>query len=315
MKTKHLISIIDIDLEDILKIFCETSYIKSELQKGRFVKSLENKTLGMIFQKSSTRTRVSFEVGMYQLGGSALYLNANDLQLGRGETIKDTALTLSRYLNGIMIRTFSHQEVLDLAQFGSIPIINGLTDLLHPCQALGDFYTIIEHLGDTESPIDSIKGLNLVFIGDGNNVANSLIALASKIGVNITVCSPGGYEPDKDILAKARKIADSTGAKIDIANQITDDIISNADVYYTDVWASMGQEKEMEERKKVFKNFQVNEELLKKSKSNVKTMHCLPAHRGEEITDYAIDGPNSIIFDQAENRLHIQKGVMSLLMK
>lgn len=252
---------------------------------------------------------------MYQLGGCALFLSANDLQLGRGETIKDTALTLSRYVNGIMIRTFSHQEVLDLAEYGSIPIINGLTDLLHPCQALGDIYTILEHLGDVNKPDESSKDLNLIYIGDGNNVANSLVSICSKLGMNITVCSPGGYEPDKEILKRSREISKNSGAVINIVSKLSDEIISKADVYYTDVWASMGQESEIEERKKVFQQYQLNEELLKKSKATVKTMHCLPAHRGEEITDFAMDGPNSIIFDQAENRLHVQKGIMTLLMQ
>jgi ornithine carbamoyltransferase len=315
MESKHLISILDLATEDILEIFEKTAYLKTELKKGNIVKTLKDKTLGMIFQKSSTRTRVSFEVGIYQLGGTALFLNTNDMQLGRGETIKDTALTLSRYLDGIMIRTFEQQDVIDLAKYGSIPIINGLTNLEHPCQALGDIYTILEHLGDVNKPIESSKNLLLVYIGDGNNVANSLVGICAKLGMNITVCSPNGYEPDKDILAQARKIASKTGAKISITNKLDDEVIKKADIYYTDVWASMGQEKEIEERKNVFKDYQLNEGLLKKSKSSIKTMHCLPAHRGEELTDYAIDGPNSIIFDQAENRMHVQKGIMTLLMK
>ena len=315
MESKHLVSILDLPTEDILEIFEKTAYLKTELKKGNVVKTLKDKTLGMIFQKSSTRTRVSFEVGMYQLGGTALFLNTNDMQLGRGETIKDTSLTLSRYLDGIMIRTFEQQDVIDLATYGSIPIINGLTNLEHPCQALGDIYTILEHLGDVNKPVESAKDLMLVYIGDGNNVANSLVAICAKLGMNITVCSPNGYEPDKEILAQARKIASDTGSQISIKNELDKDIIEQADIYYTDVWASMGQEKEVEERKKIFKDYQLNEDLLKKSKPSVKTMHCLPAHRGEELTDYAIDGPNSIIFDQAENRMHVQKGVMTLLMQ
>jgi ornithine carbamoyltransferase len=314
MVSKHLISILDLATEDILEIFEKTAYLKTELKNGNVIKTLKDKTLGMIFQKSSTRTRVSFEVGMYQLGGTALFLNTNDMQLGRGETIKDTALTLSRYLDGIMIRTFEQQDVIDLATYGSIPIINGLTNSEHPCQALGDIYTILEHLGDVNKPIESSKDLMLVYIGDGNNVANSLVGICAKLGMNITVCSPNGYEPDKDILDKARKIASDTGSQILIKNELDDELIKQADIYYTDVWASMGQEKEIEERKTIFRDYQLNEDLLKKSKASLKTMHCLPAHRGEELTDYAIDGPNSIIFDQAENRMHVQKGIMTLLM-
>ncbi|HOK40988.1 MAG TPA: ornithine carbamoyltransferase [bacterium] len=314
MKAEDLIDILDLEVDDILEIFDKSLYLKSELKKGNFVQPLKNKTLGMIFQKSSTRTRVSFEVGMYQLGGYALFLNANDLQLGRGETIKDTALTLSRYLDGIMIRTFNHQEVIDLANYASIPVINGLTDLAHPCQALGDIFTALEHLGDINKPLDTAKNLHLVFIGDGNNVANSLLALCAKIGMNFTICCPQGYEPNKEIVEQSIKIAKKTGSNILITNSLSDAIIKSADIFYTDVWVSMGFEKEAEERKKAFRKFQVNEELLKKSKSTVKTMHCLPARRGEEITDYGMDGPNSIIFDQAENRLHIQKGIMALLM-
>jgi len=314
MKAKDLIDILDLSVDDILEIFEKSYYLKTELKKGNYIQPLKNKTLGMIFQKSSTRTRVSFEVGMYQLGGYALFLNANDLQLGRGETIKDTALTLSRYLDGIMIRTFNHQEVIDLAKYATIPVINGLTDLSHPCQALGDIFTMLEHLGDIKEPIKSSKNLHLVFIGYGNNVANSLLSLCAKLGINFTICCPQGYEPNKDIVAQSLEEAKKSRSKIIITNSLSDEIIKSADVYYTDVWVSMGFEKEAEERKKAFKKFQVNEELLKKSKSTVKTMHCLPARRGEEITDYGMDGPNSIIFDQAENRLHIQKGIMTLLM-
>ena len=229
MVSKHLISILDLATEDILEIFEKTAYLKTELKNGNVVKTLKDKTLGMIFQKSSTRTRVSFEVGMYQLGGTALFLNTNDMQLGRGETIKDTSLTLSRYLDGIMIRTFEQQDVIDLAQYGSIPVINGLTNLEHPCQALGDIYTILEHLGDVNKPVESSKDLMLVYIGDGNNVANSLVALCAKLGMNITVCSPNGYEPDKAILDSARKIASDTGSQILVKNELDDELIEQAD--------------------------------------------------------------------------------------
>lgn len=314
MKGKDLIDILDLSTENIIEIFNKTTELKSALKQGKYIQPLKNKTLGMIFTKSSTRTRVSFEVGMYQLGGMALYLNAQDLQLGRGETIKDTALTLSRYLDGIMIRTFKHQDVLDLARYCTIPVINGLTDLMHPCQVLGDIYTVLEHLGNIKEPLNSLKGLNIIFIGDGNNVANSLISICAKLGINITVCSPSGYEPDSEILNKSRAVAKQFSSSINIIQELNDLIIKNADVYYTDVWASMGQESEIEERKKAFKKYQINEELLNRSKKSVKTMHCLPAHRGEEITDYAMDGPNSIIFDEAENRLHVQKSIMALIM-
>lgn len=308
MKVKDLVNISDLSRGEIHEIFAETKRLKDALRKGEPTPVLAGKTLGMIFHKPSTRTRVSFEVGMFQLGGHALYMGAGDLQLGRGETIADTAKTLSRYLNGIMIRTFKHQDVVDLARHGSIPVINGLTDLSHPCQILGDIYTVAEHLRlDPAKP--DLKGVSIVFIGDGNNVANSWVEAAAKLNFSFTICPPSGYEPDKAIWASSEK----AGARISMERDPAK-AVAGADIVYTDVWASMGQEKEREQRLKVFAPFQLNGCLMAKAKKGAKVMHCLPAHRGEEATDEVLDGPASIIFDQAENRLHVQKGVMSLLM-
>jgi ornithine carbamoyltransferase len=314
MNQKDLISILDWSTEDIVETFNTTTDLKNKLKNNEIFHPLKDKHLGMIFQKNSTRTRVSFEVGISQLGGKGLFLSSNDLQIGRGETIKDTALTLSRYLNCIMIRTFEHQDVIDLAEHASIPVINGLTNLLHPCQALADLYTMLEHVGNTDNILQSLKNKHLVFIGDGNNVANSLLIICAKLGVNFSICCPEGYEPDKNILEQSKKIAEQNSSTINIVhdlNLVTD----TADVYYTDVWVSMGDEAEAKERLEKFKSFQVNQKLIEKSANDVKIMHCLPAKRGQEITDEVIDGPNSIIFDQAENRLHVQKAVMYLLMK
>ena len=259
----------------------------------------------MIFEKSSTRTRVSFEVGMYQLGGQALFLSANDLQLGRGEPIADTARTLSRYLDAIMIRTFAQAVVEELARHASIPVINGLTDLHHPCQALADLLTIQEKRG-------TLAGLKLAYVGDGNNVANSLIQACTKMGMNISVACPQGYEPDATIVGDAMNLANRTGSRL----EITPDpfhAAQDADIVYTDVWASMGQEPEQAARLKAFAGFQVNAELMNVAGPDALVMHCLPAHRGEEITAEVIDGPRSIVFDQAENRLHTQKAVLEML--
>jgi len=308
MKVKDLVNISDLSRGEIHEIFAETKKLKDSLKKGKPTPVLAGKTLGMIFHKPSTRTRVSFEVGMVQLGGYPLYMGAGDLQLGRGETIADTAKTLSRYLSGIVIRTFKHQDVVDLARHASISVINGLTDLSHPCQILGDIYTVSEHLKlDPAKP--DLNGVSIVFIGDGNNVANSWIEAAAKLEFSFTICPPSGYEPDKGIWAASEK----AGAKIAIERDPAK-AVAGADIVYTDVWASMGQEKEREERLKVFAPFQVNGRLMAKAKKGAKVMHCLPAHRGEEATDEVLDGPASIIFDQAENRLHVQKGIMSLLM-
>ncbi|MGE5404518.1 MAG: ornithine carbamoyltransferase, partial [Candidatus Saccharibacteria bacterium] len=268
---------------------------------------LQGKSLGMIFQKASTRTRVSFEVGMFQLGGYPLFLSPNDMQMGRGETIKDTALTLSRYLDGIMIRTFSHDEVLELAHWATIPVINGLTDLLHPCQAMGDMMTVREHKG-------RLEGLKMAFIGDGNNVAHCLLYGGAKVGMDVVVACPKGFEPDQQVMQNALKDAKETGCKLWVVEDPIE-AITEADVVYTDVWASMGQEKDAAEKEKHFARYQVNAELMKHAKPDAIVMHCLPAKRGREVTDEVMDGPQSVMFDEAENRLHMQKAIMALIMQ
>lgn len=304
MTNKHLLSIKDLSREEIEEIFQTAEKIKAD--PDRYRTSLQGKTLGMIFQKSSTRTRVSFEVGMFQLGGHALYLGAGDMQLGRGETVPDTARVLSRYIDGIMARTFAHQDVLDLAEFGSVPVINGLTDLLHPCQVLADFFTIREHLG-------ADAAVTMAYLGDGNNMAHSLMYGAAKLGANIRIITPPGYEPREEIVKSAREIAVSTGSEILVTTD-PDQGLPGANVVYTDVWASMGQEKEAQERKVLFAGYQVNLGAFEKAEGDAIFMHCLPAHRGDEVTDEVADHPRSVIFDEAENRLHVQKAVMHLLM-
>jgi len=306
MKGKDLISIHDLTREEVNQILETTHILKMKQLLGEIYHPLQGKTLGMIFQKSSTRTRVSFEVGMWQLGGYALFLSANDLQLNRGETIADTARNLSRYLDGIMIRTFSHQDVVDLAEYSSVPVINGLTDLLHPCQVLSDLFSIKEKK-------QNLEGLKLAYIGDGNNMAHSIMFGGAKMGMHVVICSPSGFEPDPEITRLSRLDATRTGASINILDNPVE-AVRTADVIYTDVWASMGQESEHEERLRSFSEYQVNGTLLENAKEDVLVMHCLPAHRGEEITDEVIDGPRSIVFDQAENRLHVQKAIMALVM-
>ncbi|MBA4251395.1 MAG: ornithine carbamoyltransferase [Chlorobiaceae bacterium] len=306
MKGKSLIEINHLSLEEIWQIFDLTSSLKQKQITGEEHHLLKGKTLGMIFSKPSTRTRVSFEVGIYHLGGIGLYFNQNDLQLKKSENISDTAIVLSRYLDGIMIRTFDHQDVVDLAKYGSIPVINGLTDLHHPCQVLTDLYTVYEKRR-------TLRGLKLAYIGDGNNMAHSLLHGCSKVGMDIVIASPSGYMPLKEVVEESKVNADYMGSKI----EITDDpvaAVKNADIIYTDVWASMGQEKEALERKKQFMKFQVNPELVKGAKSDYLFMHCLPAHRGEEVVNEVIDSSNSIVFDEAENRLHVQKAIMALVM-
>lgn len=263
-------------------------------------------TLAMIFQKPSTRTRVSFEAGMYQLGGYALFLSAQDLQLRRGETIKDTAKTLSRYVDGIMIRTYDHQDVEDLAKYGTIPVINGLSDLLHPCQVLSDLYTLKEKKG-------RLKKLKVAYVGDGNNVANSWCYGAAKMGIELFLACPSRHQPNEEVVRRASGEAMISGAKINILEDPSE-AVKDADVIYTDVWASMGKEEEAAERRSIFYPYQVNEELIAKAKKDCIVMHCLPAHRGEEITDGVMDGPHSVVFDQAENRLHVQKAILVLLL-
>ena len=304
MNARHLISIRDLSVEDVQEILDLTRDVKAN--PGAYAHRLEGKTLGMVFQKSSTRTRVSFEVGMFQLGGHALFLSARDIQIGRGETVADTARVLSRYVDGIMARVFAHPDILDLAEYGSVPVINGLDDEVHPCQALCDYFTILEHKGD-------LAGRKIAYIGDGNNMAHSLIAGAVKVGMHIAVASPPGYEPSRAVLDAVAGDAKRQGIRVDITNDPVQ-AVAGADVVYTDVWASMGQEAEREKRLRDFEGYQVNLELFNQAKPDAIFMHCLPAHRGEEVTDEVADHERSVIFDQAENRLHTQKAIMLLLM-
>ncbi len=306
MKGKSLISINDLSLEEMYQIFDLSRTLKEKLLVGESHKILEGKTLGMIFSKPSTRTRISFETGIYQLGGLGMYFGKNDLQLGKSENISDTAKVLSRYLNGIMIRTFDHQDVIDLAGFGSIPVINGLTDLLHPCQVLTDLFTILEKRR-------TLKGLKLAYLGDGNNMAHSLLHGCSKVGMDIVLATPSNYKPVKEIVENAKSNAKYMGSKVEILEDPVK-AVKDADIIYTDVWASMGQESEAEDRKKKFIKYQVNSKLTKNAKDDYLFMHCLPAHRGDEVTDEVADSKNSVIFDEAENRLHVQKAIMALVM-
>ncbi|MBQ6805236.1 MAG: ornithine carbamoyltransferase [Clostridia bacterium] len=299
---KHLLKLQDLSREEITSILDLADQLKYEKKHGIAHPHLAGKTLGMIFQKSSTRTRVSFEAGMYQLGGSALFLSSNDLQIGRGEPVQDTARVLSRYLDGIMIRTFAQAEVEALAEYGSIPIINGLTDYAHPCQVLADLMTIREYKG-------KLEGLKLCFIGDGNNMANSLIAGGITMGMKVAIGCPKNYQPDEKLMAWAKENGDFL---------CTDDIMEaakDADVVYTDVWASMGQESEKKIREEAFKGYQVNDELMAVTHPGAMVMHCLPAHREEEITAKVFEEHANEIFDEAENRLHAQKAVLVKLMK
>lgn len=314
MNSKDLISIHDLESGEIFEVLTAAGELKKETDKDKLF--LRGRVIGMIFQKPSTRTRVSFEVGIHQLGGYTIFLNTADMQLKRGETIKDTAKALSRYLNGIVIRAYAHDDVIELASCSTIPVINGLTDLLHPCQVICDVFTIMEKksIGCTRAKAPDLSGLKVVYIGDGNNIANSWMNLASKLGLELVVCSPAGYEPDRDILNRCLEASKKTSAGISVS-QTPLEAVRNADVIYTDVWKSMGNVDGRKINKKDFQEFQVNSELLSKAKKDVIVMHCLPAHRGEEITDEVIDGPHSVVFDQAENRLHVQKAIMKLLFK
>lgn len=307
LKGKDLLSIHELSVEDVEEILQAAKELKAMQKAGIEHHILEGKTLGMIFEKSSTRTRVSFETGMFQLGGQALFLSNRDLQIGRGEPIKDTARVLSRYLDGIMIRTFEHSKVEELAQYADIPIINALTDLLHPCQVLTDLLTIREHKGQ------NLKGLKLAYIGDGNNMTNSLMYGCAKAGMHFAAATPKGYEPDAQVTKNAIEDAKATGGSIQLTNDIFE-AAKDADVLYTDVWASMGQEDEREARKKIFKGYQINKELLAVADKRAIVMHCLPAHRGEEITEDVLEANADVIFDEAENRLHTQKAIMALTM-
>ena len=299
---KHLLKLLDCSIEEIIGLLDLADQLKYEQKHNISHRHLEGKSLGMIFQKASTRTRVSFETGMYQLGGNPLFLSSNDLQIGRGEPVQDTARVLSRYLDGIMIRTFEQKEVEDLAKYGSIPIINGLTDFCHPCQILADLMTIREFKG-------SFDGLKMCFIGDGNNMANSLIVGCLKVGMAVSIACPDDYQPPREILdfAAGYDCFEMTNVPLDAAK--------NADVVITDVWASMGQEGEAEKRRKAFAGYQINDEIMAAAKPDAMVLHCLPAHRGEEITEEVFEAHANEIFEEAENRLHAQKAVMVRLME
>ncbi|MBS4023803.1 MAG: ornithine carbamoyltransferase [Dethiobacter sp.] len=306
LRGRDFLTVNDFTGGELLEILELALKLKKESKKGLEHHLLRGKTLGMIFQKASTRTRVSFEVAMWQLGGYALFLSAQDLQIGRGEPVKDTARALSRYLDGIMIRTFDHGEVEELAAFADIPIINGLTDLLHPCQAMADMMTILEKKG-------RLKGIKLAYTGDGNNVAHSLLLAASKLVMDVAVATPKDYEPKTEILSAAIFNASHNGSEVIVTTDVKR-AVAGADVVYTDVWASMGQEAEHKSRVSAFKSYQLNSELLAAAAPGAIVMHCLPAHRGEEITEEVIEGPQSVVFDQAENRMHVQKAILAKLL-
>lgn len=306
MKGKNLVSINDLSREEVSQILETAEIIKLRHYSNEEQPLLKGKVLGMIFQKPSLRTRVSFETGMIQLGGQAIYLGPDDIKLGQREATKDIAQVLSRYVSGIMARTFSHEIMLELAKYSSVPVINGLSNFLHPCQALGDLLTVKEKKG-------RLSNLKLAYVGDGNNVAHSLLFGAVKVGMDIVLATPPGYEPKSEIVEIAKEDAKRINSKIEIIHD-PKEAVDGADVIYTDVWTSMGFEKESEIRKDVFKPYQINQDLVNKAKYDVIVLHCLPAHRGEEITDEVIDGPHSVVIDQAENRLHAQKGVLALLL-
>ncbi len=306
MKGKSLASLYDLTREEIEQILKTSELLKLQNFRGEAHPLLKGKTLGMIFEKASTRTRVSFEVGMWQLGGYALYLSAGDLQLGRGETIGDTAQVLSRYVDGIMARVFSHQTILGLVKYSQVPVINGLSDYTHPCQGLADLFTIYEKKG-------RLEGLKVAYVGDGNNVAHSLLYGCSKMGAHIVIGSPKGYEPKGEVVSRATEEGRKNGSTVKVTND-PKEAVREADVVYTDVWTSMGQEKEKEERLKLFNPYQINPQLVKGAREDYIFMHCLPAHRGEEVVNEVADSKNSVIFDQAENRMHTQKALMALIM-
>lgn len=307
LKGKDMLSIHDLSVDEVQEILALAKELKAKQKAGIPHQLLKGKTLGMIFEKSSTRTRVSFETGMYQLGGQALFLSNRDLQLGRGEPIRDTARVLSRYLDGIMIRTYGHDRATEMAKWADIPVINALTDLLHPCQGLTDLLTIQEYKGK------DLKGLKMAYVGDGNNMTNSFLYGCAKAGMTFVAATPEDYRPDAEVVKNALEDAKETGASLSL---VTDpkEAVKDADIVVTDTWASMGQEAEHEERKKIFAPYQVNAELLKGADKRVIVMHCLPAYRGEEITADVFEANANVIFDEAENRLHTQKAIMALTM-
>jgi len=302
---KDFLSIQDISADTIAGILDLACDIKAN--SAKYSDALKSKSIGLVFQKPSTRTRVSFEIGMFQLGGNSIYLGSSEVGMGGRESVKDVACVLSRYLNGIVARTYKHEVVEELAKYASIPIINGLSDRAHPCQALGDVFTIKERFG-------KLDGLNLAYIGDGNNVLNSLMLTALKLGISINIATPKAYGPDDKTVKLAKAAALESGAKLTISNDPVK-AATGADILYTDVWISMGQEREAAKRVKAFKKFQLNDDIAKKAKSGYIVMHCLPAHRGQEITDSVMDSKHSIVYDQAENRMHVQKAVLLKLLK
>jgi ornithine carbamoyltransferase len=305
MRHKDFIEIHDYTAAEVMQMFELARDIKATPKKFR--DALEGQTLAMIFEKSSTRTRVSFEVGMFQLGGHALFLSSRDIQLGRGEPIDDTAKVLSRYVDGIMARTFAHKTVTDLAEYASVPVINGLTDLSHPCQVMTDYFTAWEKFG-------SLKGRKIAYIGDGNNMAHSLMFGAPKVGMHIAIATPKGYAPDLSVVAAAEEDARTAGTKLLVTTSI-EEAVKDADIVETDVWASMGQEDEAEKRRRDFEGWMIDDRVMSMAKKEAIFMHCLPAHRGEEVSAGVIDSPRSVIYDEAENRLHVQKAIMVTLMK
>jgi ornithine carbamoyltransferase len=305
MKQRHLLALKDYSREDLDEIFALARDVKARPKDYR--DALRGKTLAMIFQKPSTRTRVSFEAGMFQLGGHALFLGADDIQLNRGETVADTARVLSRFVDAIMARVFAHQDVLDLARHGSVPVINGLSDLFHPCQALADFLTLLERRG-------SFRALKVCYVGDGNNVCHELMVGAAKLGVAFVAASPAGYEPNQLIVKSATREAQKYGSPVPVVIADPFQAVEGADVVYTDTWTSMGQEAEVDARRDAFEGFTVTPEMMAAAGPQAVFMHCLPAHRGEEVAAEVIDGPQSVVFEQAENRLHVQKAVLILLL-
>ncbi|MDP2912532.1 MAG: ornithine carbamoyltransferase [Candidatus Omnitrophota bacterium] len=302
---KDIITIKDLDAGDILEILDLAKKVKQD--RAAYSGRLRGKSIGLIFQKPSNRTRVSFEIGMEQLGGHAMYLGPGEIDMGVRESVKDVACVLSRYLDGIVARTKEHADMEELAGYATIPVINGLSDYAHPCQAMSDIFTVKEKLG-------TFKGVTLSYVGDGNNVLNSLMCAAAKVGLDMKIATPKGYEPAKDIVRLAKSFAKASGSKLELSNS-PKKAAMDADIIYTDVWVSMGQEKEAEKRKKQFRDFQINGGLMKVTRGGCLIMHCLPAHRGEEITGSVIDSKDSIVYDQAENRMHVEKAVLLKLLK
>ena len=304
---RDFLSIGDLTTKEIESLLIRARELKSMQKSGVEFHPLKGKNLGLLFEKQSTRTRLSFEVAIAQLGGHSIYLSPNQIQMGRGEEVRDTAQVFARYLDAIVIRTYDHPMIEEWARYSTIPVINGLTDLHHPCQILSDLLTILEKKG-------RVCGIRMAYIGDGNNVAHSLIEGAALMGMKIRIATPGGYEPDKAIVERAGILAKETGANIEILQEPVE-AVKDADVVYTDVWTSMGQEKEEEDRREIFRRYQINRELMNRAKEDAIIMHCLPAHRGEEITEEMMESPRSVIFDQAENRLHMQKALLEMLMR